>query len=326
MSDVTFSVNESTFKAVFNKVYPGKKLPFNASGSKLHVWFGIEGEIHIEGAGDIEFEDSNTFLLKELKIGWDKLILRMGIDVPDVKIGKFCVFRMPEDSWFMGGECVFEFPGATLFTGNPDIGPVVINLNLIMQYIVTEISGRYFIYIKKEKDSSGKFYQMVHAMPEAVDVDPISINDTMGKLPLLIKAGIAKAVQYMIDTIPEAWMVDVVLSFLGFPSFTTFLLDLLDIHDDVEEWLMDKLNLSIGLDNVLYQLLFQELLESEELFKIEDPYPFVKGKTLDTIDFGGYKATPGGPTFALAAISAPVTDAVVEFAEDQLFIRFNFGI
>ncbi|WP_153800501.1 hypothetical protein [Foetidibacter luteolus] len=332
MSDVTFSVNESTFKAVFNKAYPGKKLNFNESGSKVLVWLGVEGEIHIEGAGGIEFEDGNTFLLKELEIGWDKLILRLGLDVPNVEIGKFCLLRMPRsipfwgDAPFLGDECLVEFPGVTLFTGKPDIGPFKLNLNAIIPYIVTEIGGRYFIYINKEKDSSGKFYQMVHAKPTAVDVDPISISDTMGKLPAIIQGGIYYAASQMIKYIPQTWMVDVVLSFLGFPTLTAFLLDLLDIHDDVEDWLMDVLNVSIGIDNVLYQLIFQEMLESKELFKIEDPYPFIDAKTLDVSDFGGYKTTPAGSTFELPAITAPVTDAAVEFAEDNMFIRFNFGI
>jgi hypothetical protein len=322
MSDVTFSVNERTFKAVFNKIYPSVKLPFDGSNVVAQVWYGVEGEIHIEGAGDINFEDGNTFLLRELDIGWDKLILRLGFDIPTIRIGKFCLLRVPDDAPFMAGECLYEFPGVTLFDGAPDIGPVKLNLNAIVQYIVTEISGRYTIGIQKDGD-----YQKVYADPEAIDVDPISINDTLGKLPGIVQAGVYAASAQILAMVPQAWMVDVILSFLGFPTVTAYLLDLLDIHDDMEEWLMDVLNVSIGIDNLLYQVIFEEMLKRKELFKIEDPYPFVpEVKNMNTSDYGGFPTPPAGLKFTLPEVAAAVDNPSVEFDEDHLFVRFDFGI
>src|SRR4051812_2231440 len=106
MPDVSFTLSEYTFKALFNELYPTIPRPFDGSSSAGPIWLGIEGEVHVEGAGDIEFEDGNTFLLKELDLGWDKLVLRLGFDLPTVTIGKFCVFRFPEDTPFVGGDCV----------------------------------------------------------------------------------------------------------------------------------------------------------------------------------------------------------------------------
>src|SRR5215470_1442410 len=114
MSDVMFSVNENTFKAVFNKLYPTVKLPFDGSNALGPVWFGVEGEVHLENAGDIDFEDSDTFFLSEQKIGWDKLVLRLGFNLPTITVGKFCVLRMPDDAPILGGECLVEFPGGEL--------------------------------------------------------------------------------------------------------------------------------------------------------------------------------------------------------------------
>lgn len=323
MSDVTFAVNQQTFKEVFNKVYPSLKLPFDGSNVVGLIWFGVDGEIHIEGAGDIDFEDGNTFLLKELEIGWDKLILRLGFDIPTIKIGKFCLIRMPKDAPFAAGECLVEFPGAVLFSAEPDLGPVKLNLNAIVPYIVTEISGRYQIGIRKDGG-----YQKVYADPQAIDVDPISISDTFGKLPALVQAAVAAASAQLLKMVPEVWMVDIVMGFLGFPTASAYLLDLLDIHDDMEEWLMDVLNVSIGIDNLLYQVIFDEMLKKSELFKIENPYPFVpEKKNLKVADYGGFPApAPGGPDFTMPEVAVPVLNASAEFDADHLFIRFDFGM
>ena len=325
MSDVTFSVSERAFKAVFNKIYPSIQLPFDGSNTGLGiVWYGVEGEIHIEAAGDIDFENTNTFLLKELEIGWDKLILRFGIDIPPIKIGGFCLIRMPEDSWFAPGECIVPIPGGTLFTGAPDIGPIKLNLNAIIPYIVTEISGRYTIGIRKGTDS-GKKYQIVYADPQAIDVDPISISDTLGKLPAIVQAGVLVASAQMLALVPEVWMIDVLLSLLGVPTVTAYLLDLLDIHDDIEEWLMDVLNVSIGVDNLLYQVIFGEMLKREGLFKIEDPYPFVPEQTLDTADFGDFTTPPTTPQFTMPKVGAAIVNPTVAFDADNMIVHFDFG-
>ncbi|EHK53548.1 hypothetical protein [Allomesorhizobium alhagi] len=328
MTDVTFAVSERAFKAAFNKAYPSlPSLPFDGSNTVLGlVWYGVEGAIHIEGAGDIDFEDGNTFLVSELDIGWDKLILRFGFDIPPIKIGGFCLIRMPEDSWFFPGECILPFPGTTIFTGAPDIGPITLNLNAIIPYVVSEVSGRYKIGIRKETDAiSGKSYQRIYADPEAIDVDPISINDTLGKLPTIVKAGVAVASAQMLAFLPQAWMVDVVLSFLGVPTVTAYLLDLLDIHDDMEEWLMDVLNVSIGVDNLLMQLILDDMLKKDAVFEIEDPYPFVPAGKIDVADFGGFPVPPATPEVEHPAIAASILNASAEFDEDNMFVRFDFG-
>jgi hypothetical protein len=158
-------------------------------------------------------------------------------------------------------------------------------------------------------------------------VDPISINDTLGKLPVIIEIGIYAASAQLLKLVPQAWMVDVVLGFLGFPTVTAYLLDLLDIHDDMEEWLMDVLNLSIGIDNLLYQVIFEEMLEREELFKIEDPYPFVPERpNVDTAKYGGFPAPPPFPKFTMPEIAAPILNPSVKFDADNLWIKFDFGL
>jgi hypothetical protein len=322
MADASFALSEAAFKALFNRLYPTIQLPFNGSTSAGPLWLGAEGHIHVEGAGDIDFEDGNTFLLKELDLGWDSLILRLGFDLPTVTIGKFCILRFPKDTPFVGGECIVEFPGETLFEGAPDIGPVKLNLNAIMPFIVSEISGRYAISLAKDGD-----FLKLRADVQSLDVDPISINDTFNKLPGIIQAGVVAAAALVVSKVPQVWLLDAALGILGFPTVTSFLLDLLDIEDDVQEWLMDKLNFSIGLPNLIYQAIFDEVLKRTDLLEIKDPFEFVPEVKADVADFGGFTPpAPGGPTFKIPATEALILNPSATFEADDLKLEFDFGL
>src|SRR5262245_60122937 len=129
MSDVTLKVSEQTFAEVFNLVYPGqsKKFKGESPGAKdagiktdesstetsksktyLHVtvpWFAVDAELHLVGANGIEFNDGNTFTINEIDIAWDKLILKVGLDIPTMKFGGFCLFKVPKSVPVFGGKC-----------------------------------------------------------------------------------------------------------------------------------------------------------------------------------------------------------------------------
>jgi hypothetical protein len=321
MSDVSLDVSQAAFKAVYNRVVPTISLPFDGSTSFAGVWMGVDAAIHVDGAGDITFEDSNTFFLKELNIGWDSLILRLGFNIPPVHIGRFCLLRMPDDAPFLAGECLFEFPGGTLFGGNPDIGPIKINLNAIIPYVVTQISGRFQIKLEKDGDTLN-----LKAHAQSLAVAPISISETFGKLPLLIQAAIADAAASWIATNPAAWLLDTALGILGVPSLPYLLLNLLDIGDDIQIWLTDKLNISIGIQNLIYQAIFDSVVD-KTLFEIPDPYKLLPTTTVNVSDYGGFTdPQPPGPTVTLAPPDAGILNPSAAFDANTLHIRFDLGV
>jgi hypothetical protein len=321
MSDVSLAVSENAFKALFNKITPTPTMPFDGSTSLGPIWIGVEAAIHIVKAADIDFEDTDTFLVSELDIAWDKLILRLGFDIPTVTVGKVCLFRMPDDAPFLAGECLAEFPGADLFTAEPDIGPIKINLNAIITYVVSEFSGRYKIRLENR---SGKLVLLAEA--QATDIDPISINDTFGNLPTILQAAIAAAAASYVKANPPAWLIDAGLGLLGFPSITELLLDLLDIEDDVEEWLMDVLNEPIGLDNFVYQCILNAVLD-KPIFEIPDPYEFIPKQTVSLAKFGGFAdPQPPGPTVELEAPRADLLNPNARFDDDMLHVTFDFAL
>lgn len=321
MSDVSLDVSQAAFKAVYNRVVPTISLPFDGSTSLGPIWIGVEAAIHVESAGDITFEDSDTFFLKELNIGWDKLVLKLGFNIPPVHIGRFCLVRMPDDAPFLAGECLFEFPGGTLFGGNPDIGPIKINLNAIIPYVVSQISGRFQISLKKD---GAVLALTAHA--QSLDVAPISISETFGKLPTLIQAAIVDAAASWMATNPEAWLLDTALGILGVPTLPYLLLNLLDIGDDVQIWLTDKLNLSIGIQNLIYQTILDSVLD-KTLFKIPDPYGLLPTIDGDAHDYGGYSdPQPPGPTVSFAPPRADILNPSAAFDADTLHIRFDLAV
>lgn len=102
MSDVSLAVSETAFAAVFNRTVPTPSIPFDESTSLGPVWFGLDAAFHIEGAGGVNFESTDTFWLDELRIGWDKLVCRLGFDIPTQEIPRFCILRVPDDVPLVG--------------------------------------------------------------------------------------------------------------------------------------------------------------------------------------------------------------------------------
>ena len=321
MSDVSLAVSETAFAAVFNRTVPTPSIPFDESTSLGPVWFGLDAAFHIEGAGGVNFESTDTFWLDELRIGWDKLVCRLGFDIPTQEIPRFCILRVPDDVPLVGGECLWEFPGGKIFHGAPDIGPLTINLNAIIPFVVTEISGRFKIELVKDTN-----VVKILAHSESIDVDPISISDTFGKSPTLMQAAIAGGAASYIAANPPAFVLDFVLGeLLGFPTLTELLLDLLDIGDDIQEWLTNVLNLNIGVTNLLGGLIAGEVFK-KPLFKIPDPYELMPTIEIDVVDYGGFTVPlPTTPTVKIEPPHAAILNPTARFDADMLHITFDLG-
>jgi len=321
MSDVSLSVSEAAFETIFSRILPTPLLPFDESASFAGLQFGVAGAIHIAGADGVDFEDGDTFWLDELEIAWDKLVLRLGFDIPTVRVGGFCILRLDDILPWESNDCVWELPETDLFGADTDIGPLVIDLGPIVSYVVTEVSGRFRISGVSE---GGTLKLKVHK--QSIDVDPISIQDTFGKLPAILQAAIVAAGAKYVTANPPAFAIDLALGILGFPSLTELLLDILDIGDDLQEWLTRWLNVEIGLPNVLEGLITTAVLK-KTMFDIPDPYSLLPPIKMDIADFGGFAdPQPPGPTTTLAAPAASIVNPAARFDADMLHIRFDLGL
>lgn len=356
MPDVTFKISEQTFGEVFNKVLSKADIPLfkgespiseeagiktseESTGTSkkaktyLHVplpWFAVEGKIHFAGANGVEFNDGNTFTINELDIAWDKLILKVGLDIPARKFGGFCLVRWPEDVPFYGGKCMVSVPKVELFTKAPDI-EIPLDLSPIFEFIITEISAICSLELRLE-DIKGEKFWAIYAEPIAVDADFVDIHGTLGQAPALVGAAVATVVLNFQAAFPAAWVMDAFLGFVGLPTMTSLVLDILDIHDDIEEWLMKALDQSIGIDNLLMEVIFDAILDGQELFKTPKLFEAVKEKKVLSNEVGGYAEVPppvpppGPPPteVTLAPVKFPIAKPQVQFDDDEMVLTFDF--
>jgi hypothetical protein len=288
-------------------------------------WFGVDGEIHLVAAQGIEFNDGDTFTVDELDIAWDKLILKVGLDIPSLKFGGFCLFEVPDDVPFFGGGCAVAVPSLDLFTKAPDI-ELPLDLSPLFGFIVTEISAICSLEVRLENDA-GKEVWAVHADPIAVDADLVDIQDTSGKAGVVVQAAVAGVALTLQAMFPWTWVADVFLGFLGVPTMSELVLDVLDIHDDIEEWLMKTLEFSIGIDNLLMEVIFDAILDSEALFQVPKRHEILADKTRPAGDFGGYGADGNEPApvpeIKLPRIELPTTKPQAHFDADEMVLTFD---
>jgi hypothetical protein len=153
-------------------------MPFKELAStEPGIAIDIEGEFHIVKAGDVESNPSDTFTASEIDLNWDKLVLRPGIDLPEIQVGKFCMVKMPTDlQWLFGdADCLVEFPGMTLFTPKLDVD-VKLDLTSIFEFITSEISIIAKVDVKHIVKPPDPHHWGIFVVPEAVNVDPVISN------------------------------------------------------------------------------------------------------------------------------------------------------
>jgi hypothetical protein len=279
------------------------------------VWFGATGRFRVVACGGVEFEDGNTFLLSELDIAWEELKFELGLDIASFEVGGFCVLPIPE---ILGGGCV-RMKRYTMFPGVPDVGPLPIDLSPLLSLIVSEVSGRGRIWIQPSPGAHAVCFRA-----EALDVDPIDIEATTAQLDQVFDGAKALLVAKLAQALPPGgWLLDFALGQLGFPTLTSVVADMLDIGDDLQEWLMDKLNVSIGLPDLMETLLLNHVLG--EVAHIDNPFPVADGKALDAADYGGF-ATPPPATVTLPEVAIPVERVQAVFSDDLLTVEVDLDL
>lgn len=330
MSDVTLQVSQATFSDVLKTLWP-LSVPITGGGSQGGLSGFIDAKFHISSIEEVEFNDASTFTATNIEINWDTLIFQVGIDIPPVKIGQFCLAHVPGflQGFFGGDSCLVMFPGVTLFTAVPDVY-ITLNLSPIFQYIITQatVIGKIDVnYTTKTPPDSN--YWGLYVDPSAVHVEPIDIENTLGQSTILLLAAIDVAVNYIVSIAPEAFMIDALLGVLGFPTISEWILDILGIQDSVEQWLTKWLNVSIGIDQLIYEVLLKAILANAP-FKIDDPVKLISAVTpADPTKYGGFgpTGTDGSTTKAvtLAAVTLGVLQPAVTFTGGEIVVTFDFA-
>lgn len=272
MSHLTVAVSETTFGDLFDTVRDG--LARSTSGSADLGPFSVawNAGFRLEG-GSVDLQADDSVRIDELDVVYDPLDLTLGVDLPEVCVGGFCIIPNP-----FGG-CLVRAPRICVFSADPDI-TLPLDLGGL---IVSEISGAFRVRTRYAVDP-GRTPGMTDldaedlGIPNAwqvlldpiwLDVDLIDVADTVGNV---LDAAIETAVDGLLGFLP-GWARDVIKAILG--PIVDLVRAILDIGDDIDEWLSNLLGVSIGLFDFVLTAVADHFADRTPVFEFEDPYPIL---------------------------------------------------
>jgi hypothetical protein len=265
--DLTAAISEKAFKEIYDALLKGFKFSIADSGSWGIFTASYEVQAHLEG-GTIDLHPSGSIRVSELDIKWDKLRLVIGIDIPTITIGGFCIIPNP-----FGG-CLVSAPSIDLFSASPDISIPIDLSGLLTSEVTFSAIPKSFYGVGSGVPNRWQI-AMVPTLP--IDLDIIDIADTVGDL---FGNLISDAILDLLDALglPD-WAIDFIDTILG--GIEGIIRDVLDIPDDIGEFLLDLIG-NLGI--------FQDLIDAISewiaitLFELEDPLEILPANPVPTAD------------------------------------------
>ncbi|GBD09472.1 hypothetical protein HRbin22_01726 [Candidatus Thermoflexus japonica] len=268
MAHMTVAVSEGAFRRSFDLLQ--RNVVFEKADSTSFGAFtaGYDVKAHLEG-GSIDLRGDGTIQVRELDLRWDRLRFTLGLDLPELCVGGGCI-DMP---WPIPDICL---PRVCIFSGDPDIS---ISLDLAA-FSAQEVSFtarpmvRYFdaslplpspdlcALLRVEPLPTHNQWH-IHIDPETIDVDLFDFPDIVGDL---IEGALTSAVEALI---PGGWVRDLILAIVG--SVADLIRAILDIPDEIEEWLSDLFNVSFGLLDSIGTVILDFFSRCNPLYRVDDP-------------------------------------------------------
>ena len=135
--------------------------------------------------------------------------------------------------------------------------------------------------------------------PQTIDFDLFDFADTVGDL---FEQALTDAVNKLL---PHGPVHDLILAAIGLVA--DLLRTLLDIPDDVSEWLSDLFNVSLGVFNLILQFVADFFGKCISFFQLDDPYPMFP-KTED-----------------LAEVTVPIQHLTAAVSDVELVVTADIG-
>lgn len=314
MSHLTIAASEKTFTSLFESIRDNFKFTRSDSGDFGPFTASYSLEAHLEG-GSVDLRADNTVQIKELDIKWDKLDLSLGIDIPEIVIGGFCIIPNP-----FGG-CILRAPKISIFSDDPDISVTLPLGNLITSElsVTGSLLSKYAVnparpagmndWDAQEANPSLASHWQIFIDPQFLDVDIFDIADIVGDL---LENAINSAIDNLLGFLP-GWARDLIKSILG--PIIDLIRGILDIADDIQEWISDLLNVSFGILDFIVQLVADYFAAKYPIHQIEDPYPILETST---------NPNPGFPS-SIVPVKIPVRDLKVFNNDQEMVIEGNVG-
>lgn len=319
MPDAMIAVSEKTIIELFEKVRDN--FVFAKADSKKFWRFtaGYDIALHLAN-GSVDLRADNTIRIKELDIIWDRLNFSLGFDIPKICVGGFCIIPTP---W----GCALEAPEVCVFEDDPDVS-LTIPLGAVIRRSEVSVGGSLVVREFHHPDRPTGMHAWdaqdhlpdswadelrVHldVHPDTVDLDPIDIADAVADL-------LEKAVEAVIDGLlgwlPD-WAKDIIKGILG--PIIDLIRWLLDLPDDIAEWLADLLNVQFDLFNILIAFVADYFAAKTPLLAIENPYPMLSKAE-------NPNQTAGGPLLPdLIPVKIPIHKLSVRNTDKELIAELQ---
>jgi len=314
VAHLTVALSENAVRSTVDVLV--QSIAWEAQDSKDFGAFsaGYHVKGHLEG-GAVDLRADNTIEVKELDIKWDKLQVTLGLDIPRICVGGGCI-NLP---WPLPDICL---PRVCVFSADPDIQ---VSLD-VAAFVAQELS---FIGALKVRhyDASApppsgfnpcQFLKDVlvdngvlkpppttdqwqlFVDPETVDIDLFDFADIVGDL---VEDTLTAAVTALI---PGGWVRDVILAIIG--GIADLIRFILDIPDEIDEWLSDLFNVSFGLLDFLVTLVLDFFGNCVPVYAIDDPFELMPKESNTDVLLSGAPVELVSVQLPIASLSATVDD------------------
>lgn len=273
MATIDLAFSEIAFQQMFNSLRDSIHLTKSGStGGAFSASYNLGVRL---ANGTIDLKDSpDEVEIKELDIIYDPLNVTLGVDIPEMCVGGFCLVWIPIRG------CIVRAPRICLFSANPDIN-IPINLNGLIQ---SELSGAFELTTQFYDNPAGAGLNPYQAYAANVadkwrfflnarwlDIDIIDISDTIGNI---LDAIVDNFINSIFSGLPS-WARNI-LSWL-LHGLVDIIRDILDIGDDIDEWLSDLLGVSLGIFDFIIEQVANYFLSQRPIYQFDTPYPILPG-------------------------------------------------
>ena len=303
MADLTIAVSEAVCAKTLEVVVANFGFDVSDGADFGAFRVGYDGRLVLKG-GSLELRDDGTVRLRELDARWDKLDFSLGVTLPEISFGGGVV-DLPLGTILL--------PGASVFSGNPTV-TVTVHLAPFVKHELSLVASPLIQHFKPGVTPIGKHCQQLHTAlgvddtkqqwrvfcdPQTIDFDPFDFADTVGDL---FEQALTDAVDALL---PHGPLHDLILAAIG--SVADLLRTLLDIPDDISEWLSDLFNVSLGVFNLIVQFVADFFGTCLSFFQLDDPYPMFP-KTED-----------------LAEVTVPIQHLTATVSDAELVVTADIG-
>lgn len=303
MTDLVVAASETTFRELFAQLRNGFSFSDSDSVDLGPFSAGYSVAFHLEG-GTVDLRADNTVRVAELDVEWDTLSVWLGIDLPEVCVGGWCIIPTP---W----GCALRLPRKCVFSENPDIS-VPLDLSGLVTSEVSFIGAlvvRYFVdpartpsmdYLDAQ-DANVRNCWQIFIDPESVDIDLFDVADIVGDL---LDDAIDAAIDDLLGPL-AGWVKDLIKAILG--PVVDLVRAILDLPDDISEWISDLLGVSLGLLNTIATVILDYLASQTPIAEFEDPYPILRS------------------TVGLIPVKVPIENLHVEVNAEEMILSAEVG-